>query len=412
MSSKNIGFWTLLSIVLGAQIGAGIMTRPTALVPFGFWGQIGWLFSAGGAMVLALLFANLSKTSQEAGGPHIYIQKAFGEKIGFFMAFAYWMVSWISTLILVITAVAYLKPFLPYPDYIVVWEIFVFSIFVCINLMGTKFFSKIDICLMILKISPILMIPISLFLFLPNIDTSSAPAVDMPWSTCLMQGTFLTFWGFIGVESATAPANMVKNPSKNIPLAIVIGTSLVAILYMINSFSFYLKIPTGDILGSAVPYAVAFEKIFHNQWMMPVIGAIVCMGCINNWILISAEIAYGASRSGFFHPIFQKKNTKGTPYASILLSSIGMIPLIFMSASPDLFKQMESIIDTSSVIFLVVYLMSCAAHLKILKGKIIPMLGIIFCFTMIVVSGMTSVFIGCALMACGIPFYLSKKGRA
>jgi APA family basic amino acid/polyamine antiporter len=275
--------------------------------------------------------------------------------------------------------------------------------------MGSKFFASIDIMLMILKVIPILIIPISLFLFLPNITIDQKICEPSSWRICLMQGTFLTFWGFIGVESATAPANMVDNPRKNIPLTIIIGTSLVAILYMMNSFSFYLKIPENDILGSAIPYAIAFEKIFHNQWMMPVIGAVVCIGCINNWILISAEIGYGASKSGFFHPIFQRKNNNGTPYASILFSSIGMIPLILMSASPNLFKQIEGIIDTSSVIFLIVYCMSCAAHLKILKGKIMPIIGMIFCIIMIIISGYKAMLIGGAIIGSGIPFYRAKK---
>ncbi len=58
---KKIGIWTSTSLVVGNMIGAGVFLMPSALASFGSISLIGWLFSALGAIVIAKVFANLSK---------------------------------------------------------------------------------------------------------------------------------------------------------------------------------------------------------------------------------------------------------------------------------------------------------------------------------------------------------------
>ena len=56
---KKIGFWSVTSLVVGSQIGSGILLLPASLAPFGAIGLASWAITATGALCLALIFARL-----------------------------------------------------------------------------------------------------------------------------------------------------------------------------------------------------------------------------------------------------------------------------------------------------------------------------------------------------------------
>ena len=113
----KIGFWAVFALVTGSQIGSGILMLPVSLAPYGMYSLIGWGVSGLGAILLALVFANLCSRYPRTGGPHAYVQEAFGNVAGFFTGWTYWLISWVSTPIVLTASVGYLSPLgipLPY----------------------------------------------------------------------------------------------------------------------------------------------------------------------------------------------------------------------------------------------------------------------------------------------------------
>ena len=84
LTSNKIGFWAVFSIVTGSQIGSGVFTLPPCLAPYGVLGLFGCLLAGLGAMALCYVFASLCSRLPKTGGPHVYVQHAFGPKIAFF----------------------------------------------------------------------------------------------------------------------------------------------------------------------------------------------------------------------------------------------------------------------------------------------------------------------------------------
>jgi APA family basic amino acid/polyamine antiporter len=83
-SPKKIGLWTSTSLVIGNMIGAGVFLMPSALASFGSISLIGWLFSALGAILIAKVFANLSKLIPSSdGGPYAFTKAGLGDFAGF-----------------------------------------------------------------------------------------------------------------------------------------------------------------------------------------------------------------------------------------------------------------------------------------------------------------------------------------
>ena len=103
----KIGFWSVLSIVIGSQIGAGIFMNPAILAPYGYVGLAGWAITGGAALCLAIMFSLLCSRFPKTGGPHVYVQSAFGSHVAFFVGWAYWLVSWVSTTVVIVASIAY-----------------------------------------------------------------------------------------------------------------------------------------------------------------------------------------------------------------------------------------------------------------------------------------------------------------
>src|SRR5207253_96386 len=73
----TIGFWTAVTLVLGNMIGSGVFLLPASLAPYGGLALAGWLLSAAGSVLLALVFARLARLNPAAGGIYAYTREAF-----------------------------------------------------------------------------------------------------------------------------------------------------------------------------------------------------------------------------------------------------------------------------------------------------------------------------------------------
>lgn len=83
LSRRKLGFGMATALVIGNMIGSGIFLLPSALAPYGGISVVGWIFTAVGAMLLALVFARLARAYPRTGGPYAYSQLAFGDFVGF-----------------------------------------------------------------------------------------------------------------------------------------------------------------------------------------------------------------------------------------------------------------------------------------------------------------------------------------
>jgi APA family basic amino acid/polyamine antiporter len=115
LSSNKIGFWSVFELVTISQIGSGLML-PAQLAIFGTLSLIGWIISGLGALILAIVFAELCVRNPKMGGPHAYIKEAFGPTAAFFSGWTYWIISWVSTVAIITSAVGYISPLLGSTD--------------------------------------------------------------------------------------------------------------------------------------------------------------------------------------------------------------------------------------------------------------------------------------------------------
>ncbi|WP_039456869.1 APC family permease [Candidatus Jidaibacter acanthamoebae] len=418
--ARKIGFWSLVSIVISSQVGSGIFMLPASLAHFGGIAAFSWVFTGCGAILLALAFAELSKRFPKNGGPHVFVQEAFGKNAAFFVAWGYWVISWSSTTAVIIASIGYFGSLFGGFDIKtgLILELLLLWFFTWINLKGVKASGYIEIVFTVLKVVPLIVLPIACiphfqienFIPLNTSGTSNLSALNA--------AALITFWGFIGVECATTPADSVDNPKRTIPRAIIFGTITVAIINLLCSLAIMGVVPMEQLKISKAPFTDAAKFAFGGNlhYFISLAAAVVCFGTLNAWILVSGQIALGAAQDGLFPKVFAKQNSNGSPYFSILAASLGMVPLILFTLNDNLVDQFTKIIDNSVTVFLIIYAICILSLLKILArdkasliSYIIAIAALLFCGWALFACSAEMIIISISVFLSGLPIYLLKK---
>ena len=121
--------------------------------------MIGWVVSAAGAIMLALVFARLARQFPAAGGPYAYTRRAFGDTAGFLVAWGYWL-SIVATLAaLAVAFVGYLDPFVPAivrtPWAAAVLAVATMWLLIGVNIAGVRTAGRMQVVTTALKILPL-----------------------------------------------------------------------------------------------------------------------------------------------------------------------------------------------------------------------------------------------------------------
>jgi APA family basic amino acid/polyamine antiporter len=360
--------------------------------------------------------------TSKGGGPHVYIERAFGRKAAFFTAWTYWLISWASSIAVIVAAIGYLSPLIGIsgPLLTLALELSIITVITGINIRSASLAGSCEVFLSFLKCTPLILIPIAGFFFLKAEHFEPIPGV--PFVSSLNTTTLLTFWGFIGVETATTAAGIVENPTKTIPKAVLLGTIVVAAIYFFNSFAVMGVVPPDVLATSRAPYVDAAKVVFGGGWnkLIAVVAFISCIGTLNAWVLTSGQIAAEASKEGLFPAFFSKTNKAGTPYISLTIALVCTQLLLFLTLTPNILQQLNSIIDLSVSIFLFIYFACSLAFLKLLiKHHIVPqrpklyyaitLLSCAFCLWVLAFTSFKNLAICSLFVLSGIPIYLWQK---
>ncbi|MDR2831865.1 MAG: amino acid permease [Rickettsiales bacterium] len=369
--SNKIGFLAVFALVISSQIGSGIFMLPISLAPYGMYSLISWAISGLGAISLALVFALLCAKFPETGGPHVYVKHAFGPTTAFFVGWMYWASSWVGSTAVTVASIGYLAPLFhnDMQNIRLLLEITLILAIMLINLRGITTVGYVELLLMIIKITALLAIPIAaLFFFDRNNFLVSEEVSNLTTSQIFARSSLLTLWCFIGLESATASAGSVENPSKTIPRAIVLGTFSVAIIYFINSLAIMGLINGNDLANSKAPYVDAIKIVLPGNWyfIVSIIAFIVSVSSLNAWFLADGQVALGLAKDKLMPQFFAKRNKYDASFCGMIINTLGILVLLVLTSSKNFAKQVTSIIDVAVVSYLFVYLACGLAFLKVI----------------------------------------------
>ncbi len=417
-----------ISLVVGNMIGAGIFMLPVSLSVYGSISIFGWLISGFMALILANIFKRLSIKYPGESGPFYYTEKSFGEFVGFFVIWGYWISILLVNASLAIAITSYSTIFisdLENTKFSLPFAITIIFFIGFLNLRGIKKVGKFQFITSILKVLPLLLtIFISFFVF----DLSNFNPINISQETNLEAITIttaLTFFAFLGIESATIPADKIKNPEKNIPKATIIGTTLTLFIYLFSSIAIFGIMNPSDIAVSNAPYADAIGIVLgdYGKIIIAIFAIISGVGCLNGWTLLQIEIPKNLSEKRLLGTFFSETNSNGVPYKGVIASTIIVCILIGINYSKDLSNLFTYLILTSTFCTLILYFFISLSEIIIVfqkkknfssnyKSLLSGITAFMFSIWIIVGVGYESIISGVILLSLSLPIYIYQKNYA
>ena len=425
-SSRKIGLIAATSLVVGNMIGAGIFVLPAALAGYGSISLLGWVLTAAGALVLAKIFSNFSTIIvNKSGGPYAYSKAGFGDFIGFLVAWGYWISIWVSNAAIAVAIVAALSFFIPElgdnPIASVGTGLGFIWLLTWINTRGVREGSIAQVIFTVLKLFPLLFV-ILLGIFFFDIDNfPKFNTTEDSFFVTLSAVATLTLYAFLGVESASVPAENIDTPEKTIPKATMLGTGITTIVYILGTAVLFGILPVDQLAESPIPFADAAEAMGgkYAGYFVAAGAAVSAIGGLNGWILITGQIPMATAKDQLFPRIFKKENKRGAPFVGLIAGGVLSSIVMLMNYSEGLVDQFELMILLTTLTCLVPYVFTAAAYvlvviekkLKINSAKVIGLsvLGFAYSLWAIYGSGSETVFYGFLLLLMGVPFYVLMK---
>ncbi|MBO4294424.1 MAG: arginine/agmatine antiporter [Alphaproteobacteria bacterium] len=405
MDEKNkIGLIPATFMVAGNMMGSGVFMLPANLAGIGSIAIFGWIITTVGAVALALVFSKLTQIYPAAGGPYAYAKKAFGDYMGYQTNLVYWLANVVGNVALAVAGLGYLTPFFPVlkdPLVMALAQIAVIWFFTYANILGPNVVAKIQSMTTIFALIPIVGVALlGWFWFHPETYMQGWNVTGKSDMTALGMTLNFTLWAFIGVESASVSTAVVKNPTRNVPIATVTGVIIAAVCYILSSSVIMGIIPNKELISSAAPFSQAVSIALGQKAgdIVALCAAIGCSGSLGGWTLLVGQTAQAAANDGLFGRMFACETKKGVPATGLSIVAVIMTLQVLATMSPTAAEQFGKIASIAVIMTLLPYIYSSVSIKIIGKDKLTGRQGVLY-----TIIGLIAAFYSMAAMVGSDP---------
>ena len=417
---RAFGFWICLALVVGNMIGSGFFLLPATLAPFGWNGVAGWVVTTAGAIALAIVFGSLARAFPKAGGPYAYSRAAFGPFPAFVVAWSYWVSMWIGNIAIATGVVAPLSTVFPgLTDHSALVTLALVWTLTAINCFGARPVGIIQLVTTLLKFLPLAAVVVLAMIVLGEGGGAAAPALRaedlrLGGETGIAAAIALTLWSFLGLESATVPAERVTDPGRSIPRATLIGVAATGLIYTFACSAVALLMPPDQVAQSGAPMA----DFIGRHWggpagtLIALFAAIAAFGALNGWILMQGELPWAMARDGVFPAWLARLSRRGTPARAHVVASLLLTAVLALNQSLSMVDLFGFLILLATTAALVAYLVCSLAAIRLGVGpRLVPvyLLAALFSLWAIWGAGAEAMKWGAVLLVSGIPLYFLTK---
>jgi basic amino acid/polyamine antiporter, APA family len=332
---RVLGVTSVVGIVMGTMIGSGIFIVPASIAA-GLGSPVLMLavWIAGGLLTFfgALSLSELGAAFPRAGGIYVYLRETYGPLVGFLFGWALFLV--IDSGTIATLAVGFSVKYLPHfvkltPFGSKLAAIALIALLCAVNVIGVKRGALLQNILTAIKFAALAGLCVTVFVFAKGSTANFFSPEPAGFSAGLV-GKFglalvAALWAFKGWEASSFSSGELKNPTRDLPLGIFIGTTLVIALYVLTNLAYLYAFPAGEIAKSS---RIAADAM--NFAIGPVGATIIAFiilfsisGAANGHILTSPRVYYAMARDGLFFRAFGDLHPKFlTPHASIIALGI------------------------------------------------------------------------------------------
>lgn len=299
---------------IGTIVGAGIYVligEVTGLA--GMYAPLAFALAALIAGFSAFSYAELSARYPRSAGEAAYVGEAFGRPIlSALTGWAVVLIGIVSAATIANGFVGYLRLFVQVPDGLAISTLVIALGLLAIWGISESVWVATAITLLeLLGLLLVLFVAGDSLAALPQRWPELLPPLESPPWIGIVLGAFLAFYAFIGFEDMVNVAEEVKNPQRNLPLAIILALFITTAFYMLVALTAVLGLPPEILAESEAPLATLMEKAGGQS---PVsIGLISLVAVINGaliQIIMASRVVYGMARQQVSPRIFAAVNAR------------------------------------------------------------------------------------------------------
>ncbi len=336
---RKLGVWSALAIVVGTTIGSGIFRSPAVIadrlpgpVPMmGIWVAAG-LFVLCGALTLA----ELAGTYPSSGGPYMFIREAWGKVPAFLFGWTQLVLIRAAALGGISTVFAEyslrvsgfnpaVEPYAAYVHYLAAAAIILVGIF---NYVGVRWGALVQNLTTVAKFGALLVIILFAFaLGLPQTGGHYTPAIPAGSFSMAPFGLAMVsvLWAYDGWADASFVSGEVKNPRRNLPIALIGGTAAIIGIYLLANMAFLAVLPVEEIRRSPLVAADVAQLVMGSPGVLFVGLTVVVstFGALNGSMLTGPRTLFAlAERGSVFKPLGKVHPKFQTPHVSIVVATV------------------------------------------------------------------------------------------
>jgi len=330
---RSLGLLDSGAIVVGTIIGSGIFVVPNLVarsLPSAPWILAAWAFTGVLSFFGALAYAELGAMIPATGGQYVFLREAYGPLFGFLCGWTYFFVvisaaiAWLS-----ITFATYLGYFVPLtPLLSKTCAIGLIAAVTLVNYRGVAAGAAVQKTFTLMKVLGLAVLVAAALLSThhgapaagaPSAVPSAPGAVTLSGFGVAMIACLLSYDGWMALSLV---AGEVKNPKRNLPVALSLGLALATGIYVLANVA-YLRVLTPAEMAAAPRVGALVAERTMGQAGGAFVSAVILLsivGAINGWAMTAPRIFFAQARDGLFFRWFGAVHRRfQTPHLSILM---------------------------------------------------------------------------------------------
>ncbi len=336
---RKLGLPALTALVLSSMLGAGVFSLPQNMAAVAGASALmtGWAITGIGIILLALSLLLLSRLRPDLdGGIFSYAHAGFGDLVGFFSAWGYWLcavVANVSYLVIVFAALSY---FTDSSGHVIfgdgtTWQSIVGSSLLLwmvhvLLLCGIQTASSVNLLAMLARLIPLgMFIVLALSAFDLKRFTLDFHGITLgtPWWQQVKNTMLITLWVFIGVEGAVVVSARARH-KKDIGRATMLAVFSALSVYLLVTLISLGIVPRQELAAMHNPSMAGLMSHLMGTrgYIIIAAGLIISVcGAYLSWTILAAEIPWLAARKRAFPACFNHQNKHGAPAKSLWLTN-------------------------------------------------------------------------------------------
>jgi len=390
------------------MIGAGIFTTSGLLMAdlkspmmmMALW-LVGGIIAFAGAMCYGEIGASIPK----AGGEYAFLSKIYNPRLGFLSGWVSFVVGFSAPI--AASSIGFSEylyraiPFIFENSWVgiagmkKIYSILIIMIFTLVHLRGVDFGAKVQNYLTLLKV--LLVVGLILFGFsLGKGDFSHLQVKQgismggLSWKTIGLSLMWIMF-AFSGWNASVYIGSEIKRPERNIPLSLLLGTGIVAVLYLLINLLFIYAIPAPEMEGVIAIGGLALDKLFgpHFESLFSLLVAFALFSSISAFIILGPRVYFAMASDGHFFKFASKVHPKyQVPSYSIIFQALISIVIILSGTFDQILTYMGFSLGIFPIITIFGLFKLRRQNKSVLKLPGYPVTPIIY-----IVAGVTMLFL-------------------